>query len=368
MRDLLSESVILVAHAASEERATLGRAFEAEGCRVLAARDGAEAVELARRYHPQLAILDLALPRLSGLEATRILRAEIRIPVFLLADPADDAMKFIALAAGAEEVLPKSTQAGALVDRAREVLGTGPSRKPGPVLMCGPLAMDLSRREVTLDGRPLALTPLEFRLLQVFLEAPGRAFSRDELLARLHDVTGSTPLDRAVDNLVVRLRRKLGDDPRKPRLIEAVRGVGYRLSDRGQAVVRQNLLLQEAFQTLPLPVAILDAERTLVLLNLAGERLMGVSAREVQGKAKCFELLGCHTQEGCPLEEACLGIRAMRRSLPTLEASYLITTQVHRDLPVLATYCSFLAEGHPHCLLVLNPRVSPKSRSRKRSG
>jgi len=132
VRDLLSGAVILVAHAASEERATLSRAFEAEGCRVLSARDGAEAVELARRYHPQVAVLDLALPRLSGLEATRILRAEVRIPVFLLADPVDDAMKFIALAAGAEEVLPKSTQAGALVDRAREVLGRGPSRKPGP--------------------------------------------------------------------------------------------------------------------------------------------------------------------------------------------------------------------------------------------
>lgn len=367
MRDLLSGSVILVAHAASEARTTLSRAFEAEGCRVLAARDGAEAVELARRYRPDLAVLDLALPRLSGLEAVRILRAEIRIPIFLLADPVDDAIRFIALAAGADEVLAKSTAAGALVERARAALEKRSDREAGPLLMCGPLAMDLSRREVTLEGRPLSLTPLEFRLLQVFMEAPGHVFSRDELLTRLHDVTGSAPLDRAVDNLIVRLRRKLKDNPRRPRFIEAVRGVGYRLSDRGQGLVRHNALLQEAFHTLPLPVAILDAERTLVLLNPAGERLIGVAAREVVGRAKCFELLGCHTKKGCPLQETCLGIQAMRQALPTLEASYLVTTRAHKDLPVLATYCSFLAEGHPHCLLVLNPRVS-QSRSRKRPG
>ncbi|MDR7434071.1 MAG: winged helix-turn-helix domain-containing protein [Armatimonadota bacterium] len=366
MQDPLPGSLILVAHAAGEVRSSLSKAFEAEGCRVLAVQDGAEAVELARRYHPQLVVLDLALPRLSGLEAARILRAEMRVPIFLLADPVDDALRFIALAAGADDILPKSTAAGVLVERARAVLGKRSSREAGPLLMCGPLAMDLSRREVTLEGRPLSLTPLEFRLLQVFLEAPGHVFSRDELLTRLHDVTGSTPLDRAIDNLVVRLRRKLRDNPRRPRFIEAVRGVGYRLRERGQGMVRHHTLFQEAFQSLPLPLAILDAERTLILLNPAGERLIGVKAREVVGRAKCFELLSCHTKRGCPLQEACLGIQAMRQSLPHLEASYLVTTKVHKDLPVLATYCSFLAEGHPHCLIVLNPRLPIGTYSRKR--
>jgi len=198
------------------------------GFDVTLAFNGAQALEEAERVRPDLVVLDLMLPRIDGREVCRRLREKGDVPVVMLTARATEDDTLEGLGLGADDYLTKPFSPRELVARVQTVLRRARrSDDGGRVLRCGPLVLDPAAHAVTRNGDALALTPREYALLEAFLLAPGRAFSREELLERAFG-TAYEGLDRTVDAHVKNLRQKIEDDPAEPRLIKTVFGVGYR--------------------------------------------------------------------------------------------------------------------------------------------
>jgi len=204
--------------------------LEREGFAVATAADGRSALETARRARPDLIILDLMLPQLDGLEVTRRLRADSDVPILMVTARVDEVDKLLGLSLGADDYVAKPFSPREVVARVRAILRrSGGERRAQRRLRHGELEMDLERHHVTVGGREVRCTPVEFKLLQAFLEAPERAFSREQLLNHIYPNHEAAVVDRTIDVHVGKLRAKLGDDPARPRFIATVRGVGYKL-------------------------------------------------------------------------------------------------------------------------------------------
>ncbi len=204
--------------------------LEQSGFAVVEAGDGQTALIQARREKPDLVILDLGLPTIDGLEVARVLRRDGNTPIIMLTARIEDTDKIVGLELGADDYVTKPFNPRELVARVRAVLRrTGSTPEPAVQrLSAGPLMLDLAGHSATLDGRSLDLTPTEFEILTVFLQHPGRAFSRLELLDRVQG-DAYEGYERTIDAHIKNLRAKLGDDPRRPKYIQTVFGVGYKL-------------------------------------------------------------------------------------------------------------------------------------------
>ncbi|MGE5601415.1 MAG: response regulator [Nitrososphaerales archaeon] len=199
-----------------------------DGYSVLPAYDGQEALDVARRRRPDLVVLDLMLPELSGMDVCKLLRAESRVPIVMLTARAADEDKLRGLDLGADDYVTKPFNPRELVARVRAVLRrTYPDETPGNDLQYGDLVISFLRHEVTVGGKPANLTPTEFRLLEALVREPGRAFSRSELLDRAfgYDYDG---VERTVDVHIMNLRRKIEPGGGEWRYIATVPGLGYR--------------------------------------------------------------------------------------------------------------------------------------------
>jgi DNA-binding response OmpR family regulator len=211
--------------------------LEREGYAVLSAADGPAALDLARTAQPDLVVLDLMLPGLDGVEVCRRLRRFSDAYVVMLTARAEEVDKLVGLAVGADDYLTKPFSPRELVARVKAMLrrprggGAGAAAPEAPAARrYGDLVIDEARHEVTVRGAPVALTAREFALLGALAAHPGRVFTRDQLLER---VWGTEYYDdHVVDVHVANLRRKLDDDPARPRYVETVRGVGYRFGGR----------------------------------------------------------------------------------------------------------------------------------------
>jgi len=204
--------------------------LEHAGFDVSTAGDGRTALALARAQPaPDLIVLDLMLPGLDGLEVCRRLREESAVPIIMLTARSSEEDRLEGLDLGADDYVVKPFSPRELAARVRAVLrrSSGAIAEGAPIRVGG-LIVDPARHEVTVDGRSVALTPREFRLLEVLARAPGRAFTRSELVERAFGAD-SEALDRTIDAHVVNLRRKIEDDPDHPARVETVFGVGYRL-------------------------------------------------------------------------------------------------------------------------------------------
>jgi DNA-binding response OmpR family regulator len=206
------------------------------GLDVISAGDGKEALRLALATPPpDLIVLDLMLPGLNGLEVCRRLREESAIPIIMLTARSTEEDRLEGLDLGADDYVVKPFSPRELALRVRAVLRrTQVPGVAGPPITVGELRIDPGRHEVTVRGERVSLTPREFRLLEVMARAPGRAFSRSELVERAFGAD-SAALDRTIDAHLVNLRRKIEADPATPKLIETVYGVGYRLRGAGDA-------------------------------------------------------------------------------------------------------------------------------------
>ena len=208
--------------------------LEHAGFAVVAAHDGPAALARARQAPaPDLIVLDLMLPGLDGLEVCRLLRAESAVPIIMLTARSTEEDRLEGLDLGADDYVIKPFSPRELAARVRAVLRRVPGAGDGPPLEVGSLTIDTVRHQVRVRGRETALTPREFRLLEVMARAPGRAFTRAELVERAFGAD-SEALDRTIDAHVVNLRRKLESDPGRPTLIETVFGIGYRLRPDAQ--------------------------------------------------------------------------------------------------------------------------------------
>jgi DNA-binding response OmpR family regulator len=201
--------------------------LEREGFAVGTAPDGPSGEDAFRREEPHLVILDLMLPGFDGLELCRRIRQQSTVPVLMLTARAEDNDKAIGLGIGADDYLTKPFSPTELVARVKALLRRAYqfNEPPRPTLLGGPrLLLDPARRAVTMDGRPLDLTPTEFDLLRLLMGNPGWAFSRSHLLEKVwgyDDEAGEDTVTAHMSNL----RRKLG--PEGSDLIRTVRGVGY---------------------------------------------------------------------------------------------------------------------------------------------
>ncbi len=203
--------------------------LEQAGFTVVEAGDGQTALIQARREKPDLVVLDLGLPGIDGLEVARILRRERNTPIIMLTARIEDTDKIVGLELGADDYVTKPFNPRELVARVRAVLRRSSAAPATPeTLRAGGLVLDIGGHQATLDGRPLDLTPTEFELLTVFLQNPGRAFTRLELLDRVQG-EAYEGYERTIDAHIKNLRAKLGDNPRQPRYIQTVFGVGYKL-------------------------------------------------------------------------------------------------------------------------------------------
>jgi DNA-binding response OmpR family regulator len=215
-----------------EPFAQLVRSYlEREGFEVDTAADGETAVELARERSPDVIVLDLMLPGIDGVEACRRIRSFSDAYVVMLTARAEEADKLVGLSTGADDYVTKPFSPAELVARIRAILRR--PRSPGspeiaPPRRFGDLVVDPLAYEVRRDGEPVELTPLEFDLLDALSEQPRLAFSRRQLLEHIWG-PGWFGDEHVVDVHVANLRRKLGDDPRRPRYVRTVRGVGYRM-------------------------------------------------------------------------------------------------------------------------------------------
>ncbi|MCG3207421.1 MAG: Sensory transduction protein regX3 [Anaerolineae bacterium] len=213
----------------------LVRAYlEKSGYEVLVAYDGASALQVLRRDRPALVVLDLMLPDRDGWDITRSLRTDSQLaetPIIMLTARIDDADKIVGLELGADDYITKPFNPREVVARVRTVLrraqGSLAIKQPR-VLQHANLLMDLDRREVMIDGRPVELTGTEFNLLKTLLENPGYAFTRSELIEQAlgYDYEGS---ERTLDSHMRNLRHKIEPDSREKNYIQTVYGIGYRL-------------------------------------------------------------------------------------------------------------------------------------------
>lgn len=210
--------------------------LEKDEYQVMIAYDGKQALETARRLHPTLIILDLMLPKVDGLDVCRILRAESRVPIIMLTARTTEEDKLIGLDLGADDYIVKPFSPRELMARIRAVLRRiADESQSGPSLLTyGDLEVDFFRREVTLCGQSMHLTPKEFRLLELMIRQPGRVFSRLDLLEAAfgYDYAG---LERTVDVHIMNLRKKIEPDPNNPRFVQTVYGIGYRFAEQSNA-------------------------------------------------------------------------------------------------------------------------------------
>ena len=203
-----------------------------DGYKVLTAYDGVEALRLAREGHPDLIVLDLMLPGIDGLEICRTLRAESDVPIIMLTAKTTDQDKLAGLDLGADDYLTKPVGNRELAARVRAILRRLPGERGPDEIKYGELTIDFLKHEASLDGGPLNLTMVEFKLLGVLIKEPGRVFSRAQLIEKAlgYDFDG---FDRTIDVHILNLRRKLEPDPKHPRYIKTVYGAGYELSEVG---------------------------------------------------------------------------------------------------------------------------------------
>lgn len=222
---------VLVVDDEAAIRDIVRRYLTAEGFEVAEAADGREALERLGSLEPDLVVLDVLMPGMDGLEVLRRVRAGSDVYVILLTAKAEEVDKLVGLAVGADDYLTKPFSPRELVARVRAVLrrrrdAPGPPAG-GDVVCFDGLTIDSARREVSVGGVAVEMTALEFDLLAALAAAPGRVYTRRQLLERVWgwDYIGD---ERVVDVHVRNLRRALGDDATDPSFIGTVRGVGYR--------------------------------------------------------------------------------------------------------------------------------------------
>lgn len=211
----------------------LVRAYlEQAGFQVSVARDGEEGLRRARQEQPDLVILDLMLPKMDGFDVCRAIRKSSNVPIIMLTARAEETDKLVGLELGADDYVTKPFSPRELVARVRAVLRRTSAAAETPELVrMGGLEIDPATHTATVDGVPVELTPTEFNLLLTLARHPGRIYTRAQLLeAVLGDAYEG--YERTIDAHVKNLRRKIEPDPRRPRYIHTVYGVGYKLQER----------------------------------------------------------------------------------------------------------------------------------------
>ncbi len=205
--------------------------LERAGYAVITAANGEDAMTLARTRQPDLIVLDLGLPKMDGVAVTKAIRKQSNVPIIMLTARVDESDKLAGLELGADDYVTKPFSPREVVARVRAVFRRtelGPAR--GDAIRAGGITLDVPRMHVRIGRRSVELTATEFELLATLMRQPGRIFTRGQLLDAIRgDETES--YDRAIDAHVKNVRRKIEPDPKDPRYVLTVYGVGYRFAE-----------------------------------------------------------------------------------------------------------------------------------------
>ncbi|HJC00662.1 MAG TPA: response regulator transcription factor [Candidatus Flavonifractor merdavium] len=218
---------ILIAEDDGDIRDLLRLYLESEGYRVLEAADGAAALALARENMPDMAILDVMMPELNGYELTRALRKFSDIPILILSAKSQDNDKILGLNLGADDYITKPFNPVEIVARVKAQLRRA-TRENSTTLTVGELSLDTATFQLTKNGQPIALTPMEYKILALLMRSPGRIFTK----IQLYEGAVGNYFEGDDNTMMVhisKLREKIEDDPKDPRYIITVRGLGYKI-------------------------------------------------------------------------------------------------------------------------------------------
>lgn len=210
----------------------IGVYLKREGFKPVFAFDGATALAVVDEHSPELMILDLMLPAVDGWQICRKLRESSDLPILILTARGEEAERVLGLSLGADDYVVKPFSPRELVERVKAVLRrmTRQSGDRRDVLESGPLRVDTTKRKVTFSGRTVAVTPSEYSLLTALMAAPGRVFSRRQLMRYLYP-TGEDVVERVVDVHIGKLRQKISQDPVQGEFIQTIRGFGYSFTE-----------------------------------------------------------------------------------------------------------------------------------------
>ncbi|MDR7279238.1 response regulator transcription factor [Catenuloplanes atrovinosus] len=220
---------VLIAEDDRRHAEILRRYLESAGYRTTVAHDGRTALDRARRLRPDLLLLDVMMPELDGLGLCEAIRRESAVPVLMLTARTSEDDLLTGLDSGADDYLTKPYRPRELLARIRTLLRRADRAGPRDVLRAGPVAVDLTRRVVTVDDRAVECTPDEFAILAALVQQPERVFTRAQLLEQTNGY-GRDSTERTIDTHVSNLRRKIEPNPRRPALLLTVYGVGYKLA------------------------------------------------------------------------------------------------------------------------------------------
>ena len=223
-------NTILVVDDKKELRTMVQSYLEEEGFRVVPASDGQDALFVARHEKPDLIILDLMMPRMGGYDFLKAHKREADTPIIILTARMEESDKILGLELGADDFVTKPFSMRELTARVRAVLRRAGRESASPeVLRAADVTLDRGSRRVSVGERAVDLTPSEFDMLAAFLGAPGRAFTRAELLDRLQG-DAFEGYERTIDVHIRNLRTKIEPNPSKPTYVQTVYGVGYRFA------------------------------------------------------------------------------------------------------------------------------------------
>jgi two-component system, OmpR family, response regulator len=228
-----AESEIRIVYVEDDDRLArlTSQYLRSHGIEVHVVNRGDLAVAEVLRSRPDVVLLDLMLPGTDGLDVCRQLRARTDVAIIMVTARTEEADRVLGLEGGADDYVSKPFQSRELLARiraqarrARGESGPRPER-----IVIGSLVIDATMMQVTVDGKPIALTTSEFALLHALAQRPGRVLGREQLLQLLHG-SADEAFDRSIDVVVSRLRHKVEDDPRNPRMLKTIRGAGYMLT------------------------------------------------------------------------------------------------------------------------------------------
>ncbi len=221
---------ILIAEDEADIRNILRLYLEGEGFQVVEAADGEQALDAARKHSPDLAILDVMMPKLDGLAVTRALRQQSDIPILILSAKGQDNDKILGLNLGADDYIVKPFNALEVVARVKAHLRRSDRAFSASIVLNG-LSLNTETCSVLKEGAPVFLTPTEYKLLSLFMRSPGRIFTKVQLSQFLNGEYYETD-DNTIMVHISKLREKIEDNPRKPARLVTVRGLGYRFEKK----------------------------------------------------------------------------------------------------------------------------------------
>jgi DNA-binding response OmpR family regulator len=230
-----NQGTVLIVEDDRNTAALVATYLEREGFLAVAVHDGGQAIQTAVDCNPVFVILDVMLPNMDGWEICRSLRKISEVPVLMLTAREEEIDRVAGLAMGADDYVVKPFSPRELVERVKAILRRSrpTSLRPVAILSFGGLELDMEKHKVARDGRLVALTSSEFKILKALMSSPGKAFSREELLNQCY-LHGEEVIDRVIDVHIGKLRQKIENDPALPRFILTVRGHGYRFSEEDE--------------------------------------------------------------------------------------------------------------------------------------